>query len=70
MEEIIKDKIDESIKKVQSADQILSVTVSMSVKEYQDLKRDQKMLEALEAAGVDNWEGYPDAMEIFEQNKE
>lgn len=33
--------------------------------EYQQLLADQNRLNALEAAGVDNWEGYGHAMSIL-----
>lgn len=33
----------------------------------EELLRDQRKLHALEAAGVDNWCGYPEAMEILEE---
>lgn len=35
--------------------------VILSTSEYLQLKKDAAMLSALEAAGVDNWEGYSDA---------
>jgi hypothetical protein len=35
-----------------------TVTIKKSV--YMKLKEDQKILDALYAAGVDNWEGYQD----------
>jgi hypothetical protein len=37
---------------------------------YNQLIKDQKKLRALEQAGVDNWEGYSDAMEILQKDKE
>ena len=37
-------------------------TVTVSKKHYLELQRAQQKLEALEAAGVDNWEWYGDAM--------
>lgn len=36
--------------------------VTISRKEYDQLLADQAMLDALKAAGVDNWSGYPEAM--------
>jgi hypothetical protein len=33
--------------------------------EYQELLHQARKLEALEAAGVDNWRGYDHAMEIL-----
>lgn len=40
--------------------------VIMPIKYYQDLLRDQEMLNCLLAAGVDNWEGYTEALEMME----
>lgn len=40
-------------------------TIKISVKEYEELREDQKLIRALEAAGVDNWEGYDYAMDIY-----
>lgn len=37
-------------------------TVTISAKEYDDLKLAYEMLSRLEGAGVDNWEGYDEAM--------
>lgn len=38
-------------------------TVTISKKEYQRLLRSDAKLEYLEAFGVDNWNGYSDAMQ-------
>lgn len=40
--------------------------VTISRAEYDKLKRDSLLLEALQAAGVDNWEGYSDAIHMME----
>ena len=40
-------------------------TVTIPASEYESLKEDRRKLEALEGAGVDNWEGYDYAMEIL-----
>ena len=40
-------------------------TVTISKKEYESLLEDSEKLSALEAAGVDNWEGYDNAMEMM-----
>jgi len=40
----------------------LEETVTISKKEYDKLLNDSRILRALEGAGVDNWEGYDDAM--------
>ena len=37
--------------------------IIISMKRYKDLIMAEDKLLALEAAGVDNWEGYSDAME-------
>ena len=39
----------------------------LSIKEYNELVDDQIKLRALEAAGVDNWNGYDTAMDILEE---
>lgn len=44
--------------------------ITVSQEEYDDLVSDVAFLRALEAAGVDNWEGYDYACEIFQENKE
>ncbi len=38
-------------------------TVTILRSEYDELKQDQRLLYALQGAGVDNWEGYDFAME-------
>jgi hypothetical protein len=40
--------------------------VSLTQAEYDSLKRDSDFLQALESAGVDNWEGYSYAWQILE----
>jgi hypothetical protein len=45
-------------------------TITISIKEYNDLKESQYLLESLQAYGVDNWEGYCDAMEYYHENYE
>ena len=39
--------------------------VSITQEEYFELVESKQKLDALEAAGVDNWEGYGDAMELL-----
>lgn len=36
--------------------------VVISLQEFEKLKEDQEFLQALQAAGVDNWEGYDEAL--------
>ena len=40
-------------------------TVTISRKEYEELMRDQYMLNCLRGSGVDSWEGYDEAMNDF-----
>lgn len=40
--------------------------VPISNKRYQELLEAEKLLGALEAAGVDNWEGYSEAFRYLE----
>lgn len=39
--------------------------VTIEKEEYEELLRDQRMLDALKAGGVDNWEWYDDSLEDF-----
>jgi len=43
-------------------------TVTISKEEYESLLEDRKWLQALEGAGVDNWEGYDFAREIYNED--
>jgi hypothetical protein len=42
----------------------------MDKKRIQELEKSEKILKALEAAGVDNWEGYDIAMEPIQKEDE
>ena len=42
-------------------------TVTITKKEYDQFVEDTRWLRALEAAGVDNWEGYDIAQDIFDE---
>ena len=44
-------------------------TVTISKEEYESLLEDRKWLQALEGAGVDNWEGYSFARELLNENE-
>jgi hypothetical protein len=44
--------------------------VTISKEKYESLLDDQHKLECLEAAGVDNWQGYSDAMEMYREEDE
>lgn len=41
--------------------------VEITLREYNSLVEDSLMLEALNGAGVDNWQGYDFAMETFRE---
>ena len=47
-----------------------SETVTISRKEYDQLQKDADMLNALEAGGVDNWEGYSEAHRYLREQAE
>ena len=40
-------------------------TITITKKEYLELVADSEFLNALRAAGVDNWEGYGEAVDIL-----
>lgn len=39
--------------------------VTISIEEYNTLVEDSNLLNALRRAGVDNWDGWDDAMELL-----
>lgn len=41
--------------------------ITITKKEYDELKHSANKLSALEGAGVDNWEGWDSAMEILSE---
>jgi len=45
-------------------------TITIPLSEYESLLRALDKLDALEGAGVDNWEGYDYAMEMLEQEND
>jgi len=45
-------------------------TITITKKEYDSLKEDAKFMRALEAAGVDNWEGYDFALDAMKERKD
>lgn len=44
--------------------------ISISLEEYEELKREQVFLECLREAGVDNWNGYEYAVELYRETPE
>ena len=45
-------------------------TITIPINVYQKLMKDQCLLNCLHIAGVDNWEGYYEAIEIFNEEEE
>ncbi len=46
----------------------MSEEITIPREEYESLIKDQLMLRALEAAGVDNWSGFDYALESLEED--
>lgn len=44
--------------------------ILVDTEKYWQMVRDQKLLQALQAGGVDNWEGYDDCLEEVEDDDE
>lgn len=41
--------------------------ITITLKEYQTLIKDQIKLDCLEGCGVDNWQGWDDAMDMMRE---
>jgi hypothetical protein len=48
----------------------MTVNITITIEEWHDLRESSEKLKALVAAGVDNWEGYDEAMRILYEEKE
>lgn len=48
----------------------ITKTITISVEEYQHLKDRDFFLDCLESAGVDNWSGYGEAQEMYNEDSE
>ena len=44
--------------------------VTISKEEYESLKEDSEILDCLRACGVDNWQGWDDAMDMYHENED
>ncbi len=44
--------------------------VTITKEKYEQLLRDRELLLCLEACGVDNWQGWDEAMEMFNEEEE
>lgn len=42
--------------------------ITITIEEYRDLLASQALLDILKSQGIDNWEGYEEAMEIYNDN--
>ena len=45
---------------------LMEEMIEITKKEYESLLKDSEWLRALEAAGVDNWEGYDIAIDYYD----
>ena len=45
----------------------MELNITISKKEYEELLENQKLLQCLQDAGVDNWSGYDYAMEMMKE---
>lgn len=45
----------------------MELNITISKKEYESLLEDQKLLQCLQDAGVDNWSGYDYAIEMMKE---
>ena len=45
-------------------------TITISKTEYEELLGAQRWVDCLEGAGVDNWEGYDEAVELYQEDAE
>ncbi len=48
----------------------MSSSITISTEEYDQLVKDSEFCWALKAAGVDNWQGYDDAMAILREDED
>lgn len=44
--------------------------ITITMDDYEELVADHRFLECLQSASVDNWEGYDDAIEMFQEEGE
>lgn len=44
-------------------------TYKQMIEELEELREEQRLLDALRAAGVDNWDGWDYALEILEETE-
>lgn len=67
----IKDKLDSVLNAISGTGvKVAGSNLTLSQEEYEELLESDKMLSALERAGVDNWEGYDFAIELMNDDTE
>lgn len=49
--------------------QVMEETITITKREYDDLVNDSIFLKALMSVGVDNWEGYSEAVKLTEEEE-
>lgn len=49
-------------------DEPVAETITITMDEYNELTEKAALLDALQAAGVDNWDGYPEAIDMMRDN--
>jgi len=47
----------------------MSEHITITMEEYEELIEDQEFLHCLRAAGVDNWDGYDEAIKMFQEEE-
>lgn len=67
-EESLEDLLKSNLIQIKEIEVLTEGTVTISKEMYDELVDDQALLHCLKAVGVDNWEGYDTAMEMFEDN--
>lgn len=45
-------------------------TITITKTEYEELLAAQRWVDCLEGAGVDNWEGYDEAVNLYQEDAE
>lgn len=56
------DRVDKELRQLMGRE-----TVVIPWSEYRELLKDKEFLSCLQAAGVDNWQGYSDAQDMMEE---
>jgi len=50
------------------ANETITLTLTITIERYNQLIESDRVLQVLESAGVDNWEGYDDAMLMLNES--